>query len=101
MAVPNGQLSQMVNRALKSANLAENDIGDEGAIAISAALETNTTLTALNLQAKILGVQITAKGAQAFAKMLEVNRALTSLDLYHNGIGAGGAEAIAAALPQS
>ena len=29
------------------------------------------------------------------------NRALTSLDLKYNEIGAGGAEAIAAALPQS
>ena len=32
---------------------------------------------------------------------MEVNRALTSLDLDENEIGAGGAQAIAAALPQS
>ena len=89
------------NRALKSANLAENDIGDGGAIAISAALETNSALTSLNLQGSSFGTKITAKGAQAIVKMLEANRALTSLNLWDNQIGAGGAEAIAAALPQS
>ena len=90
-----------INRALKSANLAENDVGDEGAVAISAALENNNTLTELNLAAKWGGVKISATGAQAIAKMLAVNRALTSLDLGYNGVGAGGAQAIADALPQS
>ena len=90
-----------INRALKSANLAENEIGDEGAVAISAALEVNNTLTALNLQAKWDGVQISATGAQAIAKMLAVNRALTSLDLSWSKVGAGGAKAIADSLPQS
>ena len=75
-----------VNRALKSANLADNDIGDDGAVAISAALENNTTLTDLNLQASYGGVKITATGAQAIAKMLVVNRALTSVDLRYNDI---------------
>ena len=89
------------NRALKSANLAKNDIGDGGAVAISAALENNNTLTELNLAAKLSGVTISATGAQAIAKMLAVNRALTSLNLYKNKIGAGGAKAIADALPQS
>ena len=95
------------NRALISANLDYNDIGDEGAIAISAALESNTTLEDLslkaemNLKAKMNDTKITAVGAQAIAKMLVVNRALTSLDLLLNEIGTGGAKAIAAALPQS
>ena len=44
---------------------------------------------------------ISTAGAQAIAKMLVVNRALTSLNLRNNGVGAGGAKAIAAALPQS
>ena len=90
-----------INRALKSANLAENDIGDEGAVAISAALENNNTLTQLNLAAKRDGIKISATGDQAIAKMLVVNRALTRLNLRKNRIGAGGAKAIAAALPQS
>ena len=89
------------NRALKSAKVADNDIGDEGAIAISAALETNSTLSSLNLKGPQFGTKITAKGAQAIAKMLEVNRSLTSLDLSSNEIGDGCAKAIAAALPQS
>ena len=91
----------MFNRSLISANLDYNDIGDEGAIAISAALESNTTLEDLSLKAGILGTKITAVGAQAIAKMLVVNRALTSLNLRNNGIGAGGARAIADSLPQS
>ena len=74
------------NRALKSAKVADNDIGDEGAIAISAALETNSTLTSLNLKGRSYGTKITAKGAQAIAKMLEVNRALNSVDLRFNEI---------------
>ena len=90
----------MFNRALKSANLAENEIGDEGAIAISAALESNTSLTKLDLSSQAYG-DIGTAGAQAIAKMLVVNRALTSLNLRHNGIGAGGAKAIADSLPQS
>ena len=89
------------NRALISANLDYNDIGDEGAIAISTALESNTTLEDLSLKSYDGGTQITAAGAQAIAKMLVVNRALTSLDLERNQIGAGGAQAIAVALPQS
>ena len=39
-----------VNRALISANLGFNYIGDDGAVAISAALENNNTLTDLGLR---------------------------------------------------
>ena len=39
-----------INRALISAKLDYNNIGDEGAIAISAALESNTTLEDLSLK---------------------------------------------------
>ena len=66
------------NRALKSANLSNNKIGDEGTAALSKALKTNSTLETLELRSK-----------------------LTSLYLDGNKIGAGGAKAIAAALPQS
>ena len=90
-----------INRALISANLDCNNIGDEGAIAISAALESNTTLEDLSLKPYRNGTKITAVGAQAIAKMLVVNRALTSLNLYWNEIGAGGAKAIVGSLPQS
>ena len=40
-------------------------------------------------------------GVMALAESLKVNRSLTSLNLRVNKIGAGGAKAIAAALPQS
>ena len=77
------------SRSLKSANLAASDIGDEGASAISTALESNTTLTDLNLQAHFYAtniVKISDTGAQAIAKMLAVNRALNSVDLRNNFI---------------
>ena len=45
--------------------------------------------------------QGTSSGVMALAESLKVNRSLTSLDLYGNEIEAGGAKAIAAALPQS
>ena len=86
-----------INRALISANLGSNSIGDEGTAALSEALKSNSTLKQLELW----GNKIGAAGAQSLADMLQFNRALTSLVLMHNGIGAGGAKAIAAALPQS
>ena len=88
----------MVNRALISANLDHNDIGDEGAIAISAALESNTTLEDLSLKAKMNGTKITVVGAQAIAKMLVVNRALKSVDLRYNSIPDGGCQQLSAAV---
>ena len=75
-----------VNRALKSANLGMNNIGDEGAIAISAALESNNMLTETDLTARQGSVKIGPAGAQAIAKMLAVNRALNSVDLRFNQI---------------
>ena len=76
----------MFNRALKCANLAENEIGDEGAIAICAALESNTSLTRLDLRGRVSGTMIGTAGAQAIAKMLVVNRSLNSVDLTWNDI---------------
>merc|ERR1711990_1312181 len=89
------------NRALISANLDYNDIGDEGAIAISAALESNTTLEDLSLKSYSSGAKITVVGAQAIAKMLVVNRALNSINLLKNNIGVGGANAISHACGES
>ena len=54
-------------------------------------------LTELDLSEKFIG----ACGAMVVAHLLEFSRALTSLSLFGNQIGAGGAKAIAAALPQS
>ena len=91
----------LFNSALKSANLGLNDIGDEGVIAISEALKTNSTLTELGLESKMDSKnKIGPAGAQALADMLKVNSALTSLNLYYNNIGVEGGKAIAEVLPK-
>ena len=51
--------------------------------------------------ANLRSQNLRAADARIIALELRFNRALTSLDLHNNEIGAGGAEAIAAALPQS
>ena len=71
-----------INRALKSANLGGNGIGDEGTAALSDALKTNSTLETLELWTNKIG----AAGAQSLADMLQVNRALNSVDLRYNSI---------------
>ena len=86
---------------LKSANLGLNDIGDEGVIAISEALKTNSTLTELGLESYSESTnKIGPAGAQALADMLQVNSALTSLYLQNNNIGDEGGKAIAEVLPK-
>ena len=86
---------------LKSAKLGYNDIGDEGVIAISEALKTNSTLTELGLESlRSSRNKIGPAGAQALADMLKVNSALTSLNLQDNNIGVEGGKAIAEVLPK-
>ena len=101
-----------------------------GAQAIAKMLVVNRSLTTLNLASNDLAVpdgwsiernawgefrhykhtdgrtqgerpQGTSSGVVALAGSLKVNRSLTSLNLKFNQIGAGGAQAIAAPLPQS
>ena len=92
----------LFNSALKSANLGLNDIGDEGVIAISEALKTNSTLTELMLESRYdLKNKIGPAGAQALADMLKVNSPLVSLNLEDNEIGDEGTAALAAVLPSS
>ena len=89
------------NSALKSADLGGNDIGDEGVIAISEALKTNSTLTELGLGSSSRSTnKIGPAGAQALADMLQVSSALKVLDLADNDIGKAGAAALAAVLPK-
>ena len=82
------------NRALKSANLGGNGIGDEGTAALSDALKTNSTLETLELLVNKIG----AAGAQSLAGMLQFNRALMSVILDQNSIGDRGAAALSEAL---
>ena len=67
-------LNIRVIRALKSVNLGRNNIGDEGAIAISTALKNNNTLTEIDLNGLHYAVKIGNAGAQAIAKMMHVGR---------------------------
>ena len=84
-----------VNRALKSAGLGSNSIGDEGTAALSKALNSNSTLEELKLRSNKIG----AAGAQSLADMLQFNRALNSLDLCNNNLGEA-SETIAQAVLQ-
>ena len=79
-----------VNRALKSANLGENEIGDEATAALSEALKSNSTLEELLLFRNKIG----AAGAQSLADMLQFNRSLKSANLAENDIGNEGATMI-------
>ena len=103
-----------VNRALTSVNLLYNDLR-EGAAAVAAAAEQQGNVKTLcGISADQTAVDFSRKGgwrddspglgaadAVLLGFDLKFNRALTSLDLFRNEIGAGGAKAIAAALPQS
>ena len=87
-------LASPVTEVLKTLNLVNNKIGDEGAAAIAKALRGNKVLTDLNLRLNNIG----DKGAAALGKALEVNGVLTNLDLWNNNIGDEGATALASAL---
>jgi hypothetical protein len=60
------------NKALTKLDITANSIGDEGAIALSAALAKNTTLTSLSWDEN----NITYKGFNAFRECLKTNKTL-------------------------
>ena len=76
-----------------SLDLSCNNIRASGGAPLAAALESNTTLTALDLHSNAL-----LSGARAFGLMLKRNSTLCRLNLRTNGIGAPGAAAVAEAL---
>ncbi|KAK3848092.1 MAG: hypothetical protein J3R72DRAFT_518798 [Linnemannia gamsii] len=82
------------NSTLTTLNLYSNSIGENGAQALAEALKTNSTLTTLNLINNSIG----QNGAQALAEVLKTNSTLTTLDLGGNSIGENGAQALAEAL---
>ena len=91
-----------VNRALTTLVLASNDIGVPDGLSVSRDEWDNTmNYKHADGRTQTERQQGTSSGIVALAKALEVNRALTCLYLYDNGIGVGGAQAIAAALPRS
>jgi Ran GTPase-activating protein (RanGAP) involved in mRNA processing and transport len=84
----------LAKTSLEILNLDWNQIGDDGASAMGAALAASTTITALHIEAN----QIGAAGAQAIGHSLKTNRSLTQLNFGRNKIGEGGAQALGEAL---
>ena len=98
------------NRALTSVNLLYNELGDGAAAVVAAAKQQGNIKTLCGIKEGQVeadlayrghGRRLTAPDAVLLSFDLEFNRALTSLNLRFNKIGAGGARAIADALPQS
>lgn len=79
---------------LASLSLLNNDISDDGAVSIAAALHDNTSLSFLNLQANRIG----NRGAMQLAAMLELNSSLSQLHVASNAIGHRGAAALIVAV---
>ena len=82
------------NSTLTSLNLSANNMGPAGAESLATALKTNTTLTNLNLRWNNIG----PAGAESLATALKTNTALTNLGLHGNNIGPAGAESLATVL---
>ena len=80
--------------------MTDNQVGDEGARALSEGLKANKTLEELHLNGLRKRGNIGPEGAKYIAEMLKVNSALKVLDLGHNSIGKAGAAALAAVLPK-
>ena len=82
------------NTTLTNLNLAHNNLGFAGAESLAAALKTNTTLTNLDLSWNNLG----PAGAELLATALKTNTTLTNLNLSRSKLGPAGAESLAKAL---
>ncbi len=82
------------NTTLTNLNLGGNNIGVDGANAIFNALKNNTALAKLNIVGNSIGVD----AENALFEALETNTGLTDLDLNGNNIGDDGANALFEAL---
>ena len=82
------------NSTLTNLNLCYNNIGPTGAVSLATALEENTTLTNLELSFNHPG----PAGAESLAKALKTNTTLTNLVLSFNNLGPADAESLATAL---
>ena len=78
------------NTTLTTLNLSSNKIGYKGAVSIGQGLEKNTTLTTLDLSNNRIGNE----GAVSIGQGLEKNTTLTTLYLWSNKIGNEGAVSI-------
>ena len=75
-------------------NMLFNDIGEEGAAELTAALRGNTTVTSLDISHNGIG----DGGALHVAELLKLNTTLQSINLGGNDIGEAGAKALDDAL---
>ena len=82
------------NTTLTNLNLSGNNLGPSGAESLATALKTNTSLSNLNFSGNNLG----PAGAESLATALKTNTALTHLELSGNNLGPAGAESLATAL---
>ena len=82
------------NTTLTNLNLSGNNLGPSSAESLATALKTNTSLSNLNFSGNNLG----PAGAESLATALKTNTALTNLNLYFNNLGPAGAESLATAL---
>ena len=82
------------NHSLTSLDLSSNEVGAAGASALANALQNNQSLTYLYFHYN----QVGDAGASALANALQNNHSLTSLNLSFNKVGAAGASALATAL---
>ena len=88
-----------VTGSLTSLSLAMNELGDDGAEALSIGLKENKSLTTLDLSGKGWGEgHIGPRGATALASAISVNGSLTSVELRGNRLGDEGWGAIFAAI---
>ena len=89
MASTNDQLEEAIRRlsrndaTLTTLDLLSNDVGDEGAGRLAAALATNSILITLDLSSN----QVGDEGAARLAEALAINSSLTTLDLWNNEVG--------------
>ena len=82
------------NTTLTNLNLSGNNLGPSGAESLATALKTNTSLSNLNFSGNNLG----PAGAESLATALKTNTILTNLDFSGNNVGPAGAESLARAL---
>ena len=77
-------------------NISDNNIGDKGIALISTALQTNNTMTKLDIRSR--SCNMSDDGAESLARALTVNKTLQELEINSNNIGDKGIAHIATAL---
>ena len=83
-------LLQNNHNTIQELHVANNNISDDGAIAISEYLKTNNTLQSLNLAKN----NITSVGAKRISEVIKSSMILQTLDISHNKISDDGATVI-------